>query len=243
MQNQMVATPTDSRRSIDRSACKNQRLKRHGTYSSFRYGCTCPDAVEENRLYQKRYRGRRLPSRRIPAVGIARRICALQAIGWPLEDIARRAGTTPQAINQVKRQKWVQYDKAQRLLRIYDELSMTPGPSGITRSRARTAGHAPPLAWWGRDIDNPDALPDLAGPDEDVVDEVVVQRLTAGVAPSGFGTRAERQEAARRIYEATSSPTEMSRRLRISGRTAQSLVWRLIHQPRRDAVQEQRTAA
>lgn len=98
---------------------------------------------------------------RIPAFGIGRRIHALNAIGWtraeidPLIGSAFRAGryTPPGATGTP--------DVWRRVAKVYEDLQHTPGPSEISRRRARAAGWAPPAAWDDEDLDRYDAVPFL----------------------------------------------------------------------------------
>lgn len=99
----------------------------------------------------------------VPAIGTLRRILALQSLGYPMREIARRAGLTPRYGNQLiyTGQRWVHADAARRVREVYDELSMTVAPD--TRAArhvkviARRNGGVPPLAW--DDIDDPNEEP------------------------------------------------------------------------------------
>lgn len=97
----------------------------------------------------------------VPALGARRRIRALLAIGWTHETMAAAAGLhakkTALVLNQagdlVARVTHDQIDAA------YHQLSMTPGPSRLTRLRAARLGYPPPLAWDDETLDDPDGLP------------------------------------------------------------------------------------
>lgn len=96
---------------------------------------------------------------RVPAIGAARRIRALQALGWPLH---RLAGDV--TIHQLD---WIANHPdgaipaaAYRIVRdAYDLLAMRMGPSARTRNWARRNQLAPPLAWDDDEIDDPAATP------------------------------------------------------------------------------------
>lgn len=93
----------------------------------------------------------------VPALGAARRVGSLLAIGWRHEDITAAAGVnlasllTGVAPKAVLARRWRAADRAFR------HLSGRPGPSQIGARRARAIGHCPPLAW--EDIDNPNERP------------------------------------------------------------------------------------
>jgi hypothetical protein len=184
---------------------------RHGTNGGYlqhvfdkESACTpCRDAHNEARrnLWRKRY-VRGVDRLYIDATGTIRRIRALMALGWRYSDIDVRAGHAASratwAHNLVTQER-VHIDTAEQVARIYDELSMKPGPSVRLRNLALKRGWAPPLAW--DDIDN-DVAPNLGGIDDEI-DAVVVERLVAGRRiPS---THAEKLEAMRRWLAAGGS--------------------------------------
>lgn len=98
----------------------------------------------------------------VPAIGGRRRLRALNALGWPGHEVARRTGTTAHALNLSVRGATMTYRRWKALADIYEQLSGTPGPSAEIATRSRTLGHVPPLAWEGVDIDHPHAQPDWA---------------------------------------------------------------------------------
>ncbi len=95
------------------------------------------------------------------AIGAQRRIRALRALGWRLEDMSQHVGrTNSNLIGQVLYRNHIKYKTWLLVHQIYDDLSGTRGPSELTATRARLAGDPPPLAWDGIDIDDPAAQPD-----------------------------------------------------------------------------------
>lgn len=92
----------------------------------------------------------------VPAVGVVRRLRALAALGWPAELLADRLGEPVRLSENVE---VVDAALAGRVRRLYDELSMTPGPSSVARGEATAAGWVPPLAWDEDDLDDPEAAP------------------------------------------------------------------------------------
>lgn len=95
--------------------------------------------------------------REVSAVGAARRIQALMALGYSYRDIGAAMGVThdvPRHI--VVMRKYVRRSTAERVAEVYERLCMTPAPDSqrakYARTIARKNGWAPPLAW--DDIDN-----------------------------------------------------------------------------------------
>lgn len=144
---------------MDRSHCT---ARRHGTSSAYDYGCRCPDAREANRLRKKRGREGRLPPGRVSPIGTQRRLQALSAIGWSHLIIARELGMHPTRVRDLRgnqRTNNIYRTTAIKVARLYERLSGTPGPSDKVRVWAEKLGWAPPLAWEGLNIDDPNAQP------------------------------------------------------------------------------------
>jgi hypothetical protein len=117
------------------------------------------------------------PTQWVSGVGTRRRIRALMAIGWSHQEMRARSGAlTAVTLNQ--RGDLVTRAMYDRIAALYDDLSMTPGPSARTRARAVAAGYPPPLSWDDDAIDDPAACPigvpttawDPAGYDESRVE-------------------------------------------------------------------------
>jgi plasmid maintenance system antidote protein VapI len=132
---------------------------RHDTASAYRWGCRCPKAREQHRLYYKRRRQGRLPDASVDATGTIRRIEALHALGWRQKDIAAHLGARWQSVAGMRIAGRVYRSTADRIAQVYDRLSMTPGPSKLGRERALARGLVPPLAWDDETIDDPAAQP------------------------------------------------------------------------------------
>lgn len=116
----------------------------------------------------------------LPAVGTRRRIQALGRIGWSTYYIADRLGTRQNVVWELSsRRRYVTRRTEARIRDLYDELSMTIGPSATTIRRAIASGWEPPLAW--DDIDDPNERPGrMVEEGEPLVDENVVERILAG---------------------------------------------------------------
>lgn len=126
--------------------------------SSYRRGKVTVATLERLRRVSLDYTGLP-PAAKVAAAGTARRIHALQAIGWPLSAMARALGVSTQAVQQMTRRDKVTAGNAAAVKALYDTRSMTFGPSTVTRNHAARAGYAPPLAWDDDTIDDPAAEP------------------------------------------------------------------------------------
>lgn len=114
-------------------------------------------------------------------LGTARRLRALQAIGWTVNDLAGRLGVHESRIRQLAneyRGGTVTERVARQVAQLYRELENMPGPSESVRRRCERRGWAPPIAWDYDTIDDPCATP--YGGQEVDVDPVVVERILAG---------------------------------------------------------------
>lgn len=158
---------------------------------------------------------------RVNAVGPRRRVHALVALGWSMQQCADRLGIARRQLQDVLLVGDQVSARTARAIRdLYDALCWSTPPtstrwqrSAVTRSRAlaRARGWAPPLAWDDDSIDDPAAVPDLGaaplsvvdlGDDEHlrlsgVPDEQIAARM--GVSLDGLQTarrRARSREAA-----------------------------------------------
>lgn len=110
-------------------------------------------------------------------LGTARRIQALIAIGWRQIDLAALLGTSQAQVHclAVARHRAIQPGTAERVAALYDELSMTHGPSRHAACRAIARGWAPPLAW--DNIDDPNAIPAPTRTDKHIATEDIVELI------------------------------------------------------------------
>jgi hypothetical protein len=148
---------------------------------------------------------------RVSPVGTTRRLQALAVLGWPMREVCVRAGLAPRfgADSMRDAKPTILAESAKAIAAVYDELCLTPAPSGAVnnhvRSYARGQGWAPALAWDDDTIDDPNAIPATeyapprnanGGTKAVPIDDVVVDRILSGqVVPS---TNAERREVVRR---------------------------------------------
>ena len=110
---------------------------------------------------------RLLAARPVTEVGLARRIKALNRLGWSLREIARDTGihfdNLQRLRDRVDSRKYVQAVVRDAVLATYQRLQMTPAPttrwSIVVVNRATRMGWPPPMAW--DDIDDPAEVPSL----------------------------------------------------------------------------------
>lgn len=157
---------------------------RHGTVAGHVAGCHCDPCQSAKYRYEKRrHRDAQLGRpRRIPAIGAQRRVQALMVMGWTARAIADAGGwLNAENIVQILSRRELLRSKADRVARVYDQLSGRVGPSQHVRRRSLAKGWAPPVAWDDDELDDPEAIPHhLDQPDELVVDWAVVERVLAG---------------------------------------------------------------
>lgn len=194
------------------------KIRRHGTYSAARYGCTCPDAIADRRRYAKLHHHGYAQPRRVDAVGTRRRLQALCALGWARQALADRLGVTARAVNYFLKAERVNASTALRVREVYDELWLTPGTSARARADAQRAGWASPLAWDDDEIDDPDASPRL-GAAGTVVDEVAIHRAVSGHRGDARLDRVERIEAIRQCIASGMPAWDIAARVGVSTRT------------------------
>ncbi len=177
----------------------------------------CVDRLSLSTVYGEQAKGH------VPRIGAQRRIQALMSIGWTHEALA--AAGAPGTARVLSAQGHLMTATRWREVRdVYDQLSMTSGPSALTRGWSRSLGYAPPLAWDDETIDDPTAAPQGAGEkdnsDERVVDLVAVRRVVEGGSPEGVAlTRVERLIATRMLAAAGASDAEIAERVGVSSRT------------------------
>lgn len=201
-------------------------LHYHDTQHAYNRGCRCPTAREAHRLYLKRKReGRHVP-REYPAIGIQRRIRALCAFGWSIAEQSRRMGITDaRALSHIAHRKRHVYAATHhRVVALYEQLQMTPGPSDHARRWAAAHGWAPPFCWDAETIDDPAAKPAgvLTRPEQvphDRLDPVVVERAVAGTRP--VSSSAEKAAAVALLTDRRWSSADIADRLGITQRTVE----------------------
>lgn len=209
----------------------------HGTFSAYRRGCRCPAAREQWRLYHKQRREGRARPRVVDATGTRRRLRALAALGWPMVILAAQLGyREAQAVSRLCQPGTTRVNvaTAAAVRRLYDQLSMTPGPSPRARATAARSGWLPPLAWDDADLDNPAAAPDLAitvavlHGRRHGSDHAAIERACSGQLPAAERLNpAERLEVVRRLRRQGLPDVEIAARARTTIRTVQRIRARL----------------
>ncbi|MFY1588962.1 hypothetical protein ACN267_31230 [Micromonospora sp. WMMD734] len=169
------------------------------------------------------------PGQTVDATGTRRRTQALAAIGWSVSEQARRIGRTCRNHCHVLTIPAVQLRTAEAVKALYDELSTTPAPPGVSATRtkrwAQRHGWVPPLAWDDDTIDDPAASPDLGDERPGLIDPVAVERALAGERVRL--TDAERDEAFRIGLARGMSGHAISVALRLSSVTYRRIVARI----------------
>lgn len=154
---------------------------------------------------------------RIPVLGTRRRLQALAALGWRYSDIADRMGVAKCRIGHlaVGVNPTVHRDTAAAVAAVYEQLSMTVGPSQYNRTLAAGRGWAPPLAWDDDRIDDPAGRPRRSGgralTKGKAFDEIAIERAMAG--DRVHLTPTERTEAVRRLTDRGLSLSQAAERL------------------------------
>jgi hypothetical protein len=121
----------------------------------------CRPCRDARNLYNKKlkYKALRMGGKAsVDATGTRRRLQALARLGHTFEVIGRRMGVDKSVPKDYCGVTFVQLATAQKVKRVYEELSGTPGASTIARNRAIAKGWVAPLDWEGRNIDDPRAL-------------------------------------------------------------------------------------
>lgn len=159
----------------------------------------------------------------VPAIGTIRRLRALARLGWSSGLLAGHVGISREAVQKLSDSSSVTRVSRDRVSAAYERLSGTRGSSRLTALRGERCGWPPPIAWEGVDIDDPDAVPDLGGDGDDVVDDEAIRRVIAGDALFRDLRMAEKL-ALFRDHLDTWGFNEVMRLLGMSGKTVQK--WR-----------------
>ena len=183
----------------------------HGSYLRYvKHGCRCDlcRAADTRVRKRRRYRTKdqAIPLR-VNAVGSRRRLQALACLGWTLPELERRAGERPKYYNEMMYapSKTLDRGRAERISSLYDELWDQEPPqvdeadrfrAAYAKTTARRNGWAPPMAWAGIDMDDPEAQPALDAEldDDEDFDWVKVERVLDGRARASKLNRAEKRQ-------------------------------------------------
>jgi DNA-binding phage protein len=133
----------------------------------------------------------------VSAVGTARRMQALAALGWSSRAIAIATGIPDSNVRRIRRHAipTVSATTAAAVRSLYDHASMRPPTCPDLRllNLARRNGWAPPLAWdddlGPHGIDNPDATPCLPGDSQTDRLADALWLIDAGESPSRIAAR------------------------------------------------------
>ncbi|MEI4273910.1 hypothetical protein TEK04_19490 [Klenkia sp. LSe6-5] len=162
---------------------------------------------------------------KVDGTGTRRRLQALVAIGYPLSRLAGRLGMEPGNFSRVIAADVVVASTHRAVAALYDELWDQPQHAGCGATRARRRaeheGWPPPAAWDDDTIDDPAAGPHLDDDDQDVVDELVLDRIAEGAWTPVRGATAH--AAVHLLAERGISAAETADRLSLDERQVQRL--------------------
>jgi hypothetical protein len=162
--------------------------------------CTCRGCLDMKNAHARRLRVRTRPEL-VFATGTRRRIEALCAIGWSLQEQANRIGWDRRNYRRLLTQAAVTPETHGWVRWLYARLKYTPAPydpgSQLTRSWARRKGFTVPASWIADTIDDPAAKPMVIGD----FDEVAVAAAVRGAKRTPL-LAVDRDEAIRRLYVA-----------------------------------------
>jgi hypothetical protein len=134
---------------------------RHGTNAGHHAGCRDSCCRDARNRYERNGRKRRELGHPglVDPLGTRRRIQALMALGWTQSAIASTAGVSSVTVidRLIRQVKQVRTSTAKQIADAYEQMSMTLGPSAVTRARAQRHGYPTPLCW--DNIDDPDEIP------------------------------------------------------------------------------------
>lgn len=157
------------------------------------------------------------PGHPVSAVGAARMLQALAAIGYGPAELAPLLDESPAEVRRLRRRyrPHVSAQRAATVAAVYRHLQGTPGPSDRARAESRLRNWAPPLAWDDVDhIADPDREPayDAAG-----LSARMVERACGGEVPASALNEAERKAAVSRLLGAGLTARQIGDRLSWSG--------------------------
>lgn len=213
-----------------RRDCPHGGIHDHGTPAAYiqdRCRCTPCCTAKTAQLTAWRKRRHLHGPDTVDPTGTMRRVQALAAIGWSLTEVARRLGTEPCVVQAICRgdRTRVYRRTAERVRAVYDQLSMTPRIGTDERSRisvtmtlslAKANCWAPPLAWDDDTIEDPAATPYVGGTEDELVDEMAVERFIGGDHTVPLN-HAERVEVTRRMLHAGHRRNHVMSLLRLNG--------------------------
>jgi transcriptional regulator with XRE-family HTH domain len=173
-----------------------------------------------------------LPTVIVSSTPTIRRLQALMCVGWSQPRIAARVGMTQQGLSRLmlmsttttKRMHDLVADVYEQMWNVHPATDTLAQKISVTVAKnvASSRRWLPPMAW--DDIDN-DVTPPVPEPDDDYVDEVLIE-----IAMSGENVRLtlrEREEALTRLHGRNLSDTAIADLLHITGRTVLRIRQRL----------------
>lgn len=135
---------------------------------------------------------------RVNPIGSLRRLQALIALGWPLQEVSRRTGLSDQTMYNIGRQKLILASTAASVTAAYEQLKnvrptrRTVSLQQRTTARNRAAAHRwPPPNYWDQTgaIDDPDFLPDYGISRGEIVAQEARWLLDSGLSRDEAASR------------------------------------------------------
>ena len=133
---------------------------------------------------------------RIPAVGTARRIQAMVAMGYGMADLGAQVDLSRAAISKIAHghQRLVQVDTARKIDKLFRHLALTPAPNGSSKLRALDIARkfgwvALPLDWDEDMIDDPEAQPCVTSVNKDAWHEDYLELKELGKSDEHIAER------------------------------------------------------
>lgn len=163
----------------------------------------------------------------VPSIGAQRRVQALMALGWPKQELEAAGIPSTQLVTRPRSQ--VSVEGWRQVKDVYDELSMTRGPSEITRNRAIARGYPPPLAWDDDTLDDPEAKPHQGTGTGTEIDNVAVARAV-GSHPKAAPVPLTPPDQLATVRELTTRGTSVADIAAIVGTSERTVLrWRKKH--------------
>ncbi|MBQ1064502.1 hypothetical protein [Micromonospora sp. C41] len=127
----------------------------------------------------------------VNAIGAARRLQALTAIGHPVAKLASELGVDVQSVRRWRQQRFphIITPRHRAIAALYERLATVPGACERSRAYAARRGWAGPMAWDDDTIDDPEAQPQFGS--EEPTDPDAYDPITVGLAVDGRLTHAQ----------------------------------------------------
>lgn len=217
--------------SVRRECTCPRAQHQHGTLGAYQLdGCRCFRCRlnKSQARYRYQHSGNWREYAWQSAVGVARRLQALSAIGYTDRQLADHTGIHVAYLSRLRAQNAAQVITArtfEKIARCYDALWCVPqiGPYATRAKRAAARkGWLPPLAWDDDTIDSPEDFVHILQNDYVSGEALTIDEIAVAEAIQGRRvrlTKAEESEAVRRMTAWGYSADEIGERIGKTGRT------------------------